>query len=294
MSAITFAPRPARNAFVVVSTEKPRTVVGVHLDNDSAERQAFSYSLNAAIEAGGQGDIVAEVREVPMNIGFAGQAIWGWMNGTVQRFGKFEDAVAEALGVSYGDHALLPNFADEEWAEYGALAKKSSRNPVAVALTARHQEVTSPAAPSSPAKMLFAVLAADGRLVSLIDTDRNASLAVSMFALAASRHPELADHTIRAVYAGANEMVWGDTLPAPTVEGITKELLGEHADGAVFVVPGEWDEYVLRGGKLYTEDGYEADLLTLRSAGLRVQNELDISDAAYAKMERLVARAASF
>lgn len=293
MSAIQFAPQPVHTAFVVVSTEKPREPLGIHLDNDAAERHAFAVSVDAGQASGGKGDVVAEVREVPLNIGFAGQAIWGWLNGSVQRFGKFDEVVAEAIGVRFGDHALLPNFTDEEWVEYGALAKRSRRNPIAVALEARWESVASHAT-SSPAKMLFAVLSADGRLVALLDTDRNASLAVSMFALAASRHPELADHTVRAVYAGAQEMVWGDTLAVPNADDIARELLGEHADGTVFVVPGEWDEYVYRGGKLYTEDGYEADILTLRSAGLRVQNELDIHDAAYAKMERLVARASSF
>lgn len=289
MSAIVFAPRSAQNVFVVVSTEKPREPLGVHLDNDAAERHALSYSRNAAMAA----DIAAEVREVPLNIGFAGQPIWGWLNGTVQRFGKFDETIAKAIGIPFGDHALLPNFADDEWVEYGALAKKSRRNPVAVALEARSAEVSSPVA-REVAKMLFAVLSADGRLVALLDTDRNATLAVSMFALAASQHPELADHTVRAVYAGAQEMMWGDTLPVPSADDIARELLGTQADGTVFVVPGEWDEYIYRGGKLYTEDGYEADILTLRSSGLRVQNELDIQDAAYAKMERLVARAASF
>lgn len=287
MPTIKFALRSSGSLFVVLSRDPAETPVGyrlvldsVHLDNDSAER--------VAVSTGG----VKEVREIPFNIGHAGSPLWGWANVYVPRYGEFSPTVREAVGVAEGDRALIPDFSDAEWTRYLMLATEAGRNPLAAEFKQREADMLKFTTDTGRAKKLFAVVSPNHDLVAVFDPETTVAEARTVFAMAAAEHPELADHRLREVYASAG-FPWGDYLTTPVALDVTEELLGKFADGTVFIVPGEMTEYRLSGSKLLTEDGYEADLLSLVRSGLRARTAEDVRERAYARMELLIAEARS-
>lgn len=277
--------RPPESLFVLLSRQAADTEAGrrlvvdsVHLDNDSAERLAVRDSG------------MREVREVPFNVGFTGSPLWAWANARVLRFGLFSQQVREAIGVSAGDHALLPDLSDEEWARYRVLAEQAGRNPLAAEFMQREADMMKFTTDTGRAKKLFAVMSPDHDIVAIFDPNTNVYEARTMFSIAVDNNPELADHRLRELYAGAG-FPWGDYLTTPDTLDITEQLLGKFPDGTVFIIPGEREEYTLHGSMLLTSGGQEADLLGLVRAGLRARTMEDVRDAAYARMEHLISEA---
>lgn len=262
-------------------------VHSVHLTNDSAEKAALGSDVQGTD---------GEVRESPVNVGSAGQALWGWHNVTKRRYGRLPSEVASATGIAYADRAEVPALDESQWAKYRELAQAAGRNPLAEKFTARRADVYAHSGEDD--YTLFAVVTHDPRsvghpfVVAVMDTDGDEDEAAAQFSALQLATPELANHfllPLRAGFTGAAK--WGARIKLPSAGDISASMLGRHPDGTFFFVPGTTDSYRLTGGKLFTDDGYEADLLGLVKAGLRLRTEEDVQDIAYARMEQLLSEA---
>jgi hypothetical protein len=276
-------------------------------------------SLNAAEAAAYGADVMGTegtVRSVPFGVGCPGQAIWGWNNVSPVLFGRVhQDGY---VGPAYMRLADVPNLTKNEWAEYGRLAKTAGRNPLVERAQARRTELLERkgfliGGESNYTKPLFAIVTDDTRgrgtdfgsfgsktrsperlIVAVLDTDGNEERAADLFVAASNSHSLLSTHHVVELFLGkTRDEMFGRTIELPKSDELTARLLGEHADGTVFFIPGTVDEYVLRNGVLYTEDGYEADIVGLSAQGIRVRTDSDMADIAYTRMQGILSKASS-
>lgn len=270
-------------------------VHSVHLSEDAAEAAAYGSDT-----MGTDGTTVS----VRTGAGVAGQPIFA-RDSADTLFGYAAAVCKNYNGPRYTRLADIPNFNDEQWKEFARLSRAAGRNPLVEGdqqrrerIRARKDALLSVGRSSHP---LYAVVMDDSRrgaglsseplIVAVLDTETPEE-AANVFVAALNQHPSLSTHRVVELFPGrSGKEMFGKVIDLPKSKEMTARLLGANADGTVFIIPGETEEYVLRGGTLYTSDGYEADLVGLAGQGLRVRTDSDVAAIAYQKMQNMLVKA---
>lgn len=285
---ITFGKPSGDSVFIVIVNSdltegRGHSVVhSVHLNNDEAEHAAYGADVQGTD---------GEVREVPVGIGKVGENLWA-VERSIRRFGRLGRREAAAIGLGYADHQALPMFTAEEWERYGQLAAEAGTNPLKEQFLARRAENSKGEHAVQPLHAVIRRIVGDRRqqLVAVLSGDLDEASAA--FAEQLNAEPELVEHVlVRFLTADHYPLRDAPAVPIPGTRNLTERTLGRHVDGTVFVVPGETDAYIVSGGKLWTEDGHEADVVSLAAAGLRVRTDDDVKAIAYKRMQMLVSSA---
>lgn len=267
----------------------------VHLSEDAAEAAAYGSDVMGSDGTTVSAPFAIGVPNRPIFVGDRTKTLFGYVAGR-----------KNYNGPRYTRLANIPNFDDEQWAEFTRLSHAAGRNPMVdddrlrrERVLARKDVLRSAEHGSAP---LYAVVVDDTRqgthrsslplIVAVLDTDGDEEEAADLFVAVLNQHPELSTHRVVELFVGREgDEMFGKTIDLPKSNEMTARLLGANADGTVFIVPGETEEYILRGGVLYTSDGYEADLVGLAAQGLRVRTDADVADIAYQKMQRMLSKA---
>lgn len=269
-------------------------VHSVHLSEDAAEAAAYKADV-----MGSDGTTKA----VPTGQGAPDKPVFTLPSSTTL-FG-YAGMPTHYAGPRYTRLADLPDFTDDEWDKFQQLALIAGRNPLKEVDQKRRERIRASkerlreAEQSAPP--LFAVVTDDKRdsgrissplIVAVLDTAGDAKKAGEQFVTALSKNAaELRSYRVVELFPGRpRDRMFGATIDLPEVAGLAVEILRANPDGTVFFVPGEAEQYTLRGGILYTVDGYEADIDGLVKGGLRVCTQADRADIAFTKMEQMLAR----
>lgn len=267
----------------------------VHFSEDAAEAAAYGSDT-----MGSDGNVVSApfstgVPNRPIFTGDLTRTLFGYVAGRKNYNGPRHTRLAN-----------IPNFDDEQWAAFTRLAHAAGRNPVVEDDRKRRERVLARKdtllAAERGSVPLFAVVVDDDRrgmhpsslplIIAVLDTNGNPEEAADLFVAALNQHPALSTHRVLELFPGrSGAEMFGEAVELPKSNEMTARLLGANADGTVFIIPGEVEEYILRGGVLYTSDGYEADLVGLAAQGLRVRTDSDVADIAYQKMRQMLSKA---
>lgn len=254
-----------------------------HIFEDTAELAAYGSDT-----MGSDGNAFS----VPVGVGTPGLSIFSGDDAT-KTFGYASRSNAYP-GPRYTRLSNIPDLTEEEWMEFARLVKVAGRNPLQEADARRRKRVRKHVnleKYEKDSKPFFAVVTEGDSpiLVAVLDTEGNEDEAASLFVTALSQNSAWKNHRVVELFPGrARDEMFGKDVKLPTPSELVVQLLGEHPDGTVFIIPGEDDEYILRKSVLFTADGYEADMAGLVENGLRVRTESDIADSAYRKLEEMM------
>lgn len=259
-------------------------VHSVHISEDAAELAAYGSDT-----MGSDGSTFS----APMGIGTPGVSIFTGRDAT-KMFGYASKSVAYP-GPRYTRLSNIPDLTDEEWTNFARLVKVAGRNPLQEDDALRRERVRAKRETleqgERKSETLFAVVTGtDSPLIAaVLDTKGNEEEAANVFVAALSQNSAWKNHRVVELFPGrTRDEMFGRDVKLPTPRELVIQLLGEHPDGTVFVIPGEDDEYILRKSVLFTADGHEADMAGLVEDGLRVRTESDIADSAYRKLKEMV------